>query len=76
MVHGHAQKFELNKISHANFIEFKYDRIYPQNEWAFEKQTNYVFYLHSAKSNLKVIFFTLYLESKKKLFHIWNLHKI
>ena len=53
---GHAQKFERNKVWHANFIEFKYDRTNPQKEWAFEKTNKQCFYLHFAKSNFIVIF--------------------
>ena len=34
---GHAQEFKLNKVGHANFIEFQYDGTNHQNEWAFEK---------------------------------------
>ena len=34
------------------------------------------FYLHFANSNCKVIFSHFILNIKKKLFHIWNLHKI
>ena len=40
------------------------------------KKTNKpCFYLHFAKSNLKVIFSHFIFNIKKKLFHIWNLHK-
>ena len=70
---GHAQKFEPNKVWHANFIKFKYDRTNPQNQWAFEKneQTHvFIFIL------LKVIFSHFLYDINKKLFHIWNLHKI
>ena len=73
---GHAQKFELKKVCHANFIEFKYDRTNPQHEWAFEKTNKPCFYLHFANSNLKVIFSHFILNIKNKLFHIWNIHKI
>ena len=41
------------------------------------KKTNKpCFYLHFANSNLKVNFSHFILNIKKKLFHIWNLHKI
>ena len=63
---GHAPKFELNKVWHANFIEFKYERTNPQNEWAFEKTNKPCFYLHFAKSNLKVISFTLLFWTSKR----------
>ena len=64
---GRAQKFELNKVWHANFIEFKYDHTNPKNEWAFEKTNKPCFYLPFDKSNLKVIFLTLYLEHQKEI---------
>ena len=73
---GHALKSELNKAWYANFIEFKYDRSNPLSEWAFEKINTQCFYLHFANSNCKVIFSHFILNIKKKLFHIWNLHKI
>ena len=73
---GHALKSELNKVGYANFIKFKYDRSNPLNEWAFEKINTQCFYLHFANSNCKVIFSHFILNIKKKLFHIWNLHKI
>ena len=41
-----------------------------------KKQTNHVFYLHFANSNLKVTLSRFILNIKKKIFHIWNLHKI
>ena len=41
-----------------------------------KRRTNHVFYLHFANSNLKVIFSHFILNIKKKLFHIWNLHKM
>ena len=73
---GHAQKFKLNKVWHDNFIEFKYDRPKPQNEWAFEKTNKPCFCFHFANSNLQEIFSHFILNIKKKKFHIWNLHKI
>ena len=41
-----------------------------------KKQTNHVFCLNFSNSNLKVIFSHFILNIKKKLFHIWNLHKL
>ena len=70
---GHAPKFELYKVWHAYFVEFKYECTNPQNEWAFENTNKPCFYLHIANSNLKVIFSQVFLNIKIKLFHIWNL---
>ena len=73
---GHAQKFKLIKVWHANFIEFKYDRTNPQNEWPFQKTNKQCFCLYFANSNIKVIFSHFILSIKKKLFDIWNLHNL
>ena len=70
---GHAQKYKLNKDWLANFIEFKYDRTNPQNEWAFEKTNKHMFL---SSFCLKSLFHTFFMTLKKKLFHIWNLHII
>ena len=66
---SHALKSELNKVWYASFIEFKYDRSNPFDEWAIiEKiKKQCFFYLHFAVSNCKVIFFTLYLEHQKDI---------
>ena len=57
-------------------LSSSYDHTNPQNKWAFEKTNKPCFYLHSANFNIKVIFLHFILNIKKKLFHIWNLHKI
>ena len=65
---GHAQKFELNKVWHANFIEFKYDRTNPQNDWAFEKTKKHMFFIFIL---LKVTFSHFFYDIKKNYLISW-----
>ena len=64
-------KFDMLTLSSSNMTD---QNLF--NERAFEQINTQCFYLHFANSNCKVNFSHFILNIKKKLFHIWNLHKI
>ena len=63
-------KFDMLTSSSSNITE----QTLLMNEHLTKINTQ-CFYLHFANSNCKVIFSHIILNIKKKIFHIWNLHK-